>query len=79
VAPAQDGHSERFVETAGGKVNHENSMTCIRLMGQEVLPALREIGKGLGLESPFEKNTPVSLAYTPASERIASTSAAAGS
>jgi len=27
-----------------------------------VLPALREIGKGLGLESPFDLNTPVSLA-----------------
>ncbi len=46
-------------------------MSCIKLTGQEVLPALREIGKTLGLQSPFEKNTPVSLAYTPASERLA--------
>jgi len=28
-----------------------------------VLPALREIGKELGLNSPFELNTPVSRAY----------------
>jgi hypothetical protein len=53
-----------------GKVNHDDSMSCIRLTGQEVLPALREIGKKIGLESPFEKNTPVSLAATPASERL---------
>ena len=37
--------------------------TCIRLIGQEVLPALREIGKKLGLDSPFDLNTPVSRNY----------------
>ena len=45
-----------------GRISHEDSKTCIRLIGQEVLPALREIGKELGLESPFDLNTPVSLA-----------------
>ena len=35
----------------------------IRLLGQEVLPALRDIGKELGLWSPFEANAPVSLAH----------------
>ena len=50
-----------------GRVNHEDSMTCIRLLGEEVLPAVREIGKELGLDSPFELNTPVSLASTPQS------------
>jgi hypothetical protein len=39
-------------------------MTCIRLLGQEVMPAVREIGDKLGLKSPFEANTPVSLAYS---------------
>jgi hypothetical protein len=48
-----------------GKINHQDSMECIRLMAQEVMPALREIGKKLGLNSPFELNTPVSLAETP--------------
>jgi hypothetical protein len=38
-------------------------MSYIRLMGQEVLPALREMGKELGLNSPFELNTPVSRKY----------------
>src|SRR5208282_1047830 len=47
-----------------GKVGHADSMSCIKLMGQEVLPRLREIGKSLGLKSPFEMNTPVSLAAT---------------
>jgi hypothetical protein len=54
-----------------GNVSHEDSMTCIRLLGQEVMPALREIGKGLDLKSPFEANTPVSLACTPQSELTA--------
>jgi alkanesulfonate monooxygenase SsuD/methylene tetrahydromethanopterin reductase-like flavin-dependent oxidoreductase (luciferase family) len=48
-----------------GNVSHRDSMNCIRLLGQEVMPALRQIGKELGLNSPFELNTPVSLAYTP--------------
>jgi len=47
-----------------GKVNHQDSLTCIRLLGQEVMPALREIGDKLGLKSPFELNTPVSFAYS---------------
>ena len=29
-------------------------MTCLRLLGTEVLPAVREIGKELGLKDPFE-------------------------
>jgi len=45
-----------------GRINHEDSLTCIRLLGQEVLPALRELSKELDLKSPFEANSPVSLA-----------------
>jgi hypothetical protein len=46
-------------------------MTCIRLMGQEVMPRPREIGRNLGLTKPFEANAPTSLqfpepAYVPA-------------
>ena len=51
-----------------GHVNHDDSMDCIRLMGQEVMPALREIGEELDLKSPFEVDSPVSLAHTPAGE-----------
>ena len=39
-----------------GNVIHEDAKTCIRLLGQEVLPAVREIAKELGLKSPFETN-----------------------
>jgi alkanesulfonate monooxygenase SsuD/methylene tetrahydromethanopterin reductase-like flavin-dependent oxidoreductase (luciferase family) len=51
-----------------GKVNHEDSKTCIRLLGQEVMPALREIAKELDLKGPFENDTPISTATTPADQ-----------
>ena len=47
-----------------GGMSQADSLNCIRLLGQEVLPALRETAKELGLESPFEANTPVSLALS---------------
>ena len=53
-----------------GKVNHADSKTCIKLMGEDVLPALREISQRLDLKDPFEANTPVSLAATPKSELL---------
>jgi alkanesulfonate monooxygenase SsuD/methylene tetrahydromethanopterin reductase-like flavin-dependent oxidoreductase (luciferase family) len=46
-----------------GFVSPADTRTCIRLLGQEVLPAVREIGKELGLNSPFEANAPVSWAF----------------
>ena len=65
---------------ADGFVSSEDTKTCIRLMGEEVLPALREIGKELGLWSPFEANAPVSMAFrepaAPAHERAAARHAA---
>src|SRR3712207_5905367 len=47
-----------------GFMTHEDSMTCIRLFGQEVLRAIRETGKALDLKSPFQAETPVSLALS---------------
>jgi hypothetical protein len=52
-----------------GFVSNEDAKTCIRLLGQEVLPALRDIGKELGLWSPFEANAPVSTGF-PAPARL---------
>ncbi|MBV8452307.1 MAG: LLM class flavin-dependent oxidoreductase [Deltaproteobacteria bacterium] len=40
---------------AQGPLTTEQRMNSIRLMGQEVLPALREIAKGLGIVDPFER------------------------
>ena len=45
-----------------GDVSVEDARTCIRLLGQEVMPQLREYGKKLGLNSPFDGDVPVSLA-----------------
>jgi len=39
-------------------------------MGQEVLPAVREIAKELALKSPFETNQPVSVEYMPGRARV---------
>ena len=52
-----------------GGVSHEDSMRCIELLGKEVMPALRDWGQELGLKSPFEVESPVSLAATPEEER----------
>jgi alkanesulfonate monooxygenase SsuD/methylene tetrahydromethanopterin reductase-like flavin-dependent oxidoreductase (luciferase family) len=46
-----------------GTVDHEDSMSCIRLLGQEVMPAVREMARELDLKSPFEANAPVSQAF----------------
>lgn len=48
-----------------GAMTHEQSKRCIELTGREVIPALREIGDELGLHSPFELGTPISLKTTP--------------
>src|SRR5271168_2666366 len=47
-----------------GSVSDADARTCIRLLGQEVMPAMREIGKELGLRDPFELNSPVHLKYS---------------
>jgi hypothetical protein len=45
-------------------MSHEDSMRSLRLMGEEVIPAAREMGKELGLVDSFEvdpqTNHPVS-------------------
>jgi alkanesulfonate monooxygenase SsuD/methylene tetrahydromethanopterin reductase-like flavin-dependent oxidoreductase (luciferase family) len=52
-----------------GRMNHEVSKTSIRLMGEEVIPALREIGRELGLTGPFDIDMPVSLKAAAARQR----------
>jgi alkanesulfonate monooxygenase SsuD/methylene tetrahydromethanopterin reductase-like flavin-dependent oxidoreductase (luciferase family) len=43
------------VWTNDGSISHKDTMRCLELMGQEVLPALREIGTELELTDPFQK------------------------
>ncbi len=44
------------VWTNDGSIGHKDAMRCLELMGQEVLPALREIGDELELTDPFQKS-----------------------
>ena len=43
-----------FMWDGDGSMTHEDSMRSLRLMGEEVLPAIREISKELGLVGPTE-------------------------
>jgi alkanesulfonate monooxygenase SsuD/methylene tetrahydromethanopterin reductase-like flavin-dependent oxidoreductase (luciferase family) len=51
-----------------GPVSLEDRMTSIRLLGQEVLPAVREMAKELGILDPFERQ-PGSRPYTTGTKR----------
>src|SRR5882672_10518299 len=43
-----------FFWDGDGAMSHEDQMRSLRLMGEEVIPAIREMGKELELFSPFE-------------------------
>jgi alkanesulfonate monooxygenase SsuD/methylene tetrahydromethanopterin reductase-like flavin-dependent oxidoreductase (luciferase family) len=47
-----------------GKVSQKDSLLCIKMIGEEVFPQIREIAKQLDLKSPFEANAPVHLRYS---------------
>jgi alkanesulfonate monooxygenase SsuD/methylene tetrahydromethanopterin reductase-like flavin-dependent oxidoreductase (luciferase family) len=51
-----------FLYPNDGRLSDQKSLESVRILGTEVLPALREIGDTLGLQSPFEAQTPVSWA-----------------
>jgi hypothetical protein len=38
-----------------GPAPAKDRMTCLKLLGTEVIPQLREIGRELGLTGPFER------------------------
>jgi alkanesulfonate monooxygenase SsuD/methylene tetrahydromethanopterin reductase-like flavin-dependent oxidoreductase (luciferase family) len=46
-----------FFWDGDGAMTHEDSMRSLRLFGEEVIPAVREIGKSLDLQSSFEVDT----------------------
>jgi alkanesulfonate monooxygenase SsuD/methylene tetrahydromethanopterin reductase-like flavin-dependent oxidoreductase (luciferase family) len=54
--------------TIQGPVSVEDRLTNVRLMGQEVLPAMREYAKQLGIKDPFEL-APGSRPYTAGTKR----------
>ena len=45
-----------FFWDGDGAMSHEDQMRSLKLMGEEVLPAVREMGKELELFSPYEVN-----------------------
>ena len=47
-----------------GKVSQKDSLTCIKMIGEEVFPQIREIARELDLKSPFEADAPVHLRYS---------------
>jgi len=47
-----------------GKVSQKDSLLCIKMIGEEVFPQIREIARELDLKSPFEANAPVHLRYS---------------
>src|SRR5690348_1710783 len=47
-----------------GTVSKQDRRRCIELMCKEVMPAIKEFGKGLGLKDPWEANAPVHLKYS---------------
>jgi alkanesulfonate monooxygenase SsuD/methylene tetrahydromethanopterin reductase-like flavin-dependent oxidoreductase (luciferase family) len=43
------------VWTNDGSISHEDTMRCLTLMGQEVLPVLRALDQELELTDPFQQ------------------------
>jgi hypothetical protein len=43
-----------FFWDGDGAMDHDDAMRSLRLFGEEVIPAVREIGKELDLYSPYE-------------------------
>jgi alkanesulfonate monooxygenase SsuD/methylene tetrahydromethanopterin reductase-like flavin-dependent oxidoreductase (luciferase family) len=56
--------------TIQGPVSAQDRLTNVRLMGQEVLPAMKEYAKELGIKDPFEVE-PGSRPYTAGTKRDA--------
>ncbi len=46
-----------FFWDGDGAMDHDDAMRSLRLMGEEVIPAVREMGKSLDLQGPFEMDT----------------------
>ncbi len=55
-----------FLWDGDGSMSHEDAMRSLRLMGSEVLPAIREMGEELGLDSPFEVDPATNERVAPA-------------
>ena len=48
------GPGQIFFWDGDGSMSHEDSMRSLRLMGEEVLPAVKQMGEELGLSDAFQ-------------------------
>jgi hypothetical protein len=48
-----------------GAMDHDDAMRSLRLFGSDVLPAVREMGKELELDSPFDVDDEIPAGYSP--------------
>jgi alkanesulfonate monooxygenase SsuD/methylene tetrahydromethanopterin reductase-like flavin-dependent oxidoreductase (luciferase family) len=55
-----------FFWDGDGAMDHDDAMRSLRLFGQEVLPAVREMGEQLELKSPFELDPKTGVALNAA-------------
>ena len=53
-----------------GPVGNEDRMKCVRLLAEEVAPALREYGKELGLPDPYEQEPGIVRAFAGANRLL---------
>ena len=60
-----------FFWDGDGSMTHEDSMRSLRLMGEEVLPAVREIADELGLDSPFDRDPMTGESVEPVAAEVA--------
>ena len=51
-------------------VCNEDRMKCVRLLAEEVAPALREYGKELGLPDPYEQEPGIVRAFAGANRLL---------
>ena len=66
-----------FFWDGDGAMTHEDQMRSLRLMGEEVIPAVREMGKELELFSPFEVDPTTGLPVVADTPEPAATDTAA--
>lgn len=68
-----------FFWDGDGAMNHDDAMRSLRLMGEEVLPAVREIADELELPSSFEVNPATGKPYEDEAEETPAAATANGS
>ena len=67
-----------FFWDGDGAMTHDDQMRSLRLMGEEVIPAVREMADELGLKGPFEVDTQTNEPMEQGDEAVQLAAASAG-